>query len=1000
MPQFDLTMLKQTCIFLLCLLWNTSVSAQQQVTVSGTVTDVSGEPLPGVTVSVKSRQWSAATGAEGTFSLEVPAGSVLTFSMIGFKTLEVPAETGEHMKVTLEEDLASLDEVVVVGFGTQKKVNLTGAVSTVSSEDLASRTVGQASTALQGVAPGVTVTQRSGRPGGDGGGIRIRGIGTLNNAAPLVLIDGIEGSINNIDPNMIESVSVLKDAASSSIYGSRAANGVILVTTKRAKSGELSINYSGYTGWQNPTNLPDMVGAVDHMLMTNEAYVNTGRDPLYSDELIEAYRTEGPGNPDQYPDTDWQKEVLTGSGLMQNHLVSLNGGGENIRFLTSLSYFDQKGIIPASGFKRYTLRNNADIRFSDKWSMKLDIQLMSETEKEPGRGTAQVFHWMNRIPANQPGVFSDGTWGEGWNGANPIAFSRQGGFREYTRPEIFLNASLNYQPADGLQLELKAAPKYAHYFRRNFYESVRTYNADGSPAAVSPAQTTLTEENSRSFYHNFWGTVTYDKAWNDHGIRFMAGASYEDYRNRFTSAFRDGYVLSGYPVLDAGSAENQQNSGNAAEWGLLSFFGRVNYDYKQKYLLEVNGRYDGSSRFARGNKFGFYPSVSAGWRLSEESFMASLHHVVNELKIRGSWGRLGNQLIGNYPFTTVIDLGEYTFDNEIVDVAALNTMANPGISWETTEMFDIGLDLVLFSKLTITADYYQRRTRDILFDLDIPLIVGLNKPFQNVGVVDNKGWDLEISYRGAVREFNYDISVNLSDVKNEVIDLQGVNRTGLTVNWEGYPINSIYGYESEGFFQSDEEVAAHATQFGNVSAGDIKYKDQNEDGIINDADAVIIGSTIPRYTFGTRLHASYKGFDLQAFFQGVGKADGYLYQQGIMPFFNGGTVQEQHKDHWTPENPDAAFARLAFSEPNNEQNSSFWLKDASYLRLKTLALGYRIPEQLAGRLGVKGLRLYANAQNLFTLDNFWKGYDVEAPVGRGDEYPQVKVYSFGLDINF
>jgi len=315
-------------------------------------------------------------------------------------------------------------------------------------------------------------------------------------------------------------------------------------------------------------------------------------------------------------------------------------------------------------------------------------------------------------------------------------------------------------------------------------------------------------------------------------------------------------------------------------------------------------------------------------------------------------------------------------------------------------MTDFGLDLTLLDNLSITGDYYFRKTTDILYDLDIPLTVGLNRPQQNVGVVHNKGWELGINYRGAVKDFNYDINFNLSDVKNEVVDLRGVNRTGLTVSREGSPINSIFGLEAEGLFQSDDEVTNHAKQFGSVKAGDIKYKDQNNDGIINDNDNVIIGSTIPRYTFGTTLNASYKGFSLSAILQGVGKANGYLYQQGIMPFYLGGTIQEQHKDHWTPENTDATFPRLAFSESNNEKNSSFWLKDASYVRLKNLQFGYRIPSQLTERAGIKNLRLYVNGQNLFTLDNFWEGYDVETPVGIGNGYPQVKVYSFGADINF
>lgn len=984
-------------LFLFCV---TSVVAQHNKVIGNVLDAETEQPLPGVTVVIKGTITGTSTDFDGNYSLEVPQNNaVLVFSNIGYLTQEVSAASEVPLNIMLTPDITSLEEVVVVGYGTQKKVNLTGAVATVKDDDISRRAVGQASSALQGLAPGVTVTQNSGSPGGDAGTIRIRGVGTLGNANPLVIIDGIEGSLNDLDPNTIESISVLKDAASASIYGSRAANGVVLVTTKRSKTEKLTINYKHSISVQKPTNLPDMVNAIDHMLLTNVAYVNTGRDPLYSDELIENYRRFGKSDSDTYPDTDWQEEVLTGLGLMNEHFLSVSGGGEKTKFLTSFGYFNQKGIIQNSSFKRLALRSNMDIKFSEKFDMKLDILLNAEVTKEPGRSTA--FHWMNRIPANQSGINSNGTYGEGWNGDNPIAFTRDGGFRRNNSfPKIQLNTSFNYRPNEDFVFTFNLAPRFAEYSKKTFIEAFDTFFPDGTLAHTSPALTTLENENSRSIYNNLRVTGTYDKLFGNHGLKILLGASREDYYNEYVSAFRDNFIFTDYPVLDAGSSNNQQNTGNSSEWALQSFFGRVNYDYKNKYLLEVNGRYDGSSRFASGNKYGFFPSVSAGWRVSEEGFWKSIKSIVTEFKIRGSWGQLGNQDIGNYPFTSSIVLGSYTFNKEIVNIGALNTAANQDISWETTEMTDIGVDLTLFSKLSITADYYSRETRDILYDLDIPLTVGLSRPFQNAGVVTNEGWEIGVTYRESINDFNFDINLNLSDVKNNVVDLKGVNRTGLTVSREGSPINSIYGLETLGFFQSAEEVENHATQFGNIEAGDIKYKDQNSDGIINDDDNVIIGSTIPRYTYGGILNASYKGFDFNILIQGVGKADGYLYQQGIMPFFNGGTVQEQHKDYWTPENTDATFPRLTISEANSEKNSSFWLKDASYLRIKNLQIGYSLSKNTIDKIGLNRLRFYLNGQNLFTVDDFWKGYDVEAPVGRGDVYPQVRVYGFGLEINF
>ncbi|CAM3359232.1 SusC/RagA family TonB-linked outer membrane protein [Zobellia roscoffensis] len=981
--------------------YKTSPKPTNKVKVGGVVKDAMGVPLAGTSVSIKNTSRGTTTDFDGLYSIEVEPNDILVFSYLGFISQEIPFNGSSSLNVILLEDTSKLEEVVVVAYGTQKKVNLTGALSTISNKEITVRPIGQTSSALQGLSPGVTVVQNSGRPGGDTGTIRIRGIGTLSNSSPLVIIDGVEGSLNDLDPNLIDSISVLKDAASSSIYGSRAANGVVLVTTKRSKSQKLTVNYNHYTGVQTSTNLPNMVDALDHINLTNIAYVNMGREPLYTDELVQGYRTIGDSDIDSYPNTDWQNQVLVGSGIMSNHFLSVSGGGEKTKFQSSFGYFDQEGVIKNSSFERLIFRNNMDVEFSEKFKMQLDLQLSAETTIQPGRGTSEVFHWMNRIPANQPGINSNGSYGEGWNGANPIAFSNIGGQQKRSSyPKIQLNTFFNYKPIEQLIFTLNIAPRFNEYSNDVFYESVDTFQPDDTPAFTSPAITSLTRENSRGIYNNLRGSMKYNDSFKDHDVSLLLGISREDYRNEFTSAFRDGFIFSDYPVLNTGSADNQQNSGSATEWALQSFFGRVNYNYKDRYLLEINGRYDGSSRFSEGNKYGFFPSVSGGWRISEEHFMKPLDGVITQLKLRASWGRLGNQDIGNYPFTSSIAIASYAFDKQIVNTGALNTAANSNISWETTEMTNVGIDLGLFSKLTLTAEFYDKNTHDILYDLDIPLTIGLNRPYQNAGVVNNKGWEIGAIYRDAIGDFNFDININLSDVKNEVISLKGVNRTGLTVSREGSSINSIYGLEAEGFFQTEEEILTHATQFGTVAPGDLKYKDQNNDGIINDDDNVIIGSTIPRYTFGAILNATFKNFDFNMVWQGVGKADGFLYQQGIMPFFNGGTVQEQHKDYWTPENRDASFPRLTISHANNEKNSSFWVKDASYVRLKNLQIGYRLPKVLTNKLGIDNLRLYINGQNLVSIDDFWDGYDVEAPVGRGDVYPQVKVYSFGLNLNF
>ncbi|MBB4108192.1 TonB-dependent receptor [Pedobacter zeae] len=972
--------------------------------ISGRVTDETDGPLPGVSIKIKGAAYGTQTDNDGRYKINATNNDVLVFSYMGYAAQEIQVGTQVIINVKLKVANENLDEIVIVGYGKQQKTSLTGAVSQISGKDIAVRPVGQTSAALQGMAPGVTVRQSSGRPGGDAASIRIRGVGTLSDPNPLVMIDGIEGSMNNIDPNLIESISVLKDAASSSIYGSRAANGVILITTKRANVDQVGLSYNNYIGWQNPTNMPDIVDALDHMLLTNEAYVNTGRTPLYPASLIEQYRAQNGAGSDAYPNTDWQKETLTGSGLQQSHFLTVQGGTNKVRLLGSFGLLDQKGVIQNSGFKRYTIRTNADIKFSDKLNARIDLQYVNAITTDPAVGSGEIFQWMNGIPANQIGITQAGQWGVGWNGSNPISASIAGGTNRTRAPFGSINAVLNYKPFDWLEAEVAYSPKYALSTGKNYRIAIQSYLPNGTPSFLTPAMSMLTESNSHSFFNNTRATVTANKNFGNHHFKFLVGASREDFYNEWVNAYRDNFILPNYDLLNAGSALNQQATGSAEEWALQSFFGRINYAFKGKYLVELNARYDGSSRFSAGNKYGFFPSASAGWRISEEGFMSGLKKIINEAKLRVSWGALGNQNIGTYPSVTAIVLESYTLGKQIVNTAALNTLANKNISWESTEEKNIGLDLTLFNSLTITADYYRRRTSDILLPLDIPLIGGLGKPFQNAGVVDNNGWELGMGYKGKIKEFNYQVNVNVSDVINKVVDTHGINQTGTTVNREGYAIGSLFGYVAEGLFQSDAEVAAHAKQFGTVKAGDIRYRDQNGDGIINESDKVVIGGTIPRFTYAANLAASYKGFDLGILLQGVGKANGYLSGPGILPFnvggAIGGTIREDNKDRWTPDNPDAKFPRLAFGETNNEQVSTFYLKDASYLRLKNIQIGYTLPGKFSQKAAIKRLRIFANGSNLASFDRFWKGYDVEAPVGGGNIYPQVKVYSFGLEASF
>ena len=965
---------------------------------------MNGEPVIGANIVEKGTTNGIITDVNGEFSLQVSPDAVLQISYIGYNTREVAVNNQSSITIKLTEDTQAIEEIVVVGYGVQKRENLTGAVSAIMGDDLMKRPVGQTSVALQGIAPGVTITQQSGQPGQDAGTIRIRGIGTLNDSNPLVLVDGTAMDLNSVDPNIIESVSVLKDAASSSIYGSRAANGVILITTKRAKNKEFSVSYNGYAGWQTPTDLPDKVNAIDHMVMLNEAYRNVGRSPLYTDQYIQEYREKGPSDRDHYPDVDWQKAVYNQYAFQQNHFFTLNGGTEKMKLLAAIGYYDQQGITPNTDYNRFTVRLNSDMQFTQRFSAKLDMYLKYNTQKTPGRGIYDVIYWINRTPSIYPDVLSNGKYAVGWDGDNVLAFAKDGGFAKTKTPSASINMALSYQFTDFLKADVSYTPIYNNNITSTYNKSVNTYYADGELAYSKPSKSALYEHRGWGLSHDFKALLNFDKAFGQHNLKALAGFQWESGTDDYIDASRDTFIFPQYPKLNAGGSDNQKASGSGSEYALASFFGRINYDYQGKYLFEANVRYDGSSRFDLGHKWGVFPSFSGGWRISEESFWEPIRDIVDNAKFRVSWGQLGNQNIGNYAFASVVSYSSYVIGGQPVTSGAINDMSNSAISWEKTEMLDFGIDLQFFSKLSASFDYYNKKTSDILWKLNVPLIIGLNPTYQNAAKVSNKGWDLELRWNDQINDFRYGASFILSDVKNKVVDLKGISMTGLTVNREGHSINSIYGLEAIGYISEEDYNAdgsyKHATQFGAFAPGDIKYKDQNNDGIINNEDEVIIGNTVPRFTYGLNLDASWKGFDFSMFWQGVGKADGYLNKQATMPFYWGASALEMHKDHWTEDNPNARFPRLAFNETNNEQNSSFWMANAAYLRLKNVTLGYTFPKTLSEKIKFSHVRLYISGQNLLSIDKFWDGFDAEAPVGDGAYYPQVKVFTIGLDVKF
>lgn len=994
-------------------------AAAQSKTISGKVTDENNQPLQGANIRLKTGSGTVSS-EDGSYTLSVPTSTeALVFSMVGYTEKEMTIGTGTTLNVTLQKDVAGLNEVVVVGYGTQKKGNLTGSVSTISSTQIERRPNISTSNALQGLAAGVTVTSQTGAPGGDGAQIRIRGINSFGGSSsnPLVIIDGVAGNIDDIDVNLIESISVLKDAASSAIYGSRAANGVILITTKRAKD-KLSVNYKGYVGKQEATAIPKVTDGLTYMRVFNDASMNDNGIKIYSDQDIENFRQKYEANPSNY---DWQDAILQGSGLTHSHFISVSANSGIVRATPSLSFVDQQGLIKNTGFKRYVFRNNLDITPSDKFSLKFDVAVTNKNRTQiADEGT--IWNYLGRMPTNIP-IRYDDNWSDGWVKINPVGYISDGGNRKTNNLEFYGNLSLNYKPTNWLSLTGMVAPRYLTTNVHAFTKSVMTYYEDGSQAGAANTTTDLTEAAYRYFYGTYQFQAVAQKNFSGHNFSLMAGSSRETYDAKLLSGYRRDFVYDTYEQLTAG-ADNatKDNNGTQNQWVLVSAFGRLNYDFKGKYLFEANLRYDGTSRFIGDNQWAAFPSFSAGWVISKEAFMDDLRPVVKNLKIRGSWGKLGNQNIGSsyYPFAEALSLGSASFGGNVYQMITQTTLSNANLRWEETVMKGIGFDANLFGKLSVTFDYYDKKTDGILLKLNTSQLTGLASPYQNAAVVSNKGWELSARYDNSWGDFHLGVGFNLSDVKNKILDMKGQSSGDLLRQQEGYGINSIYGYLANGFYQSQEEINAGPVQIGTLKPGDVRYMDiagafdasgkAIPDGKITDADKVIIGSTIPRYTYGANLDLGWKGFRLSGFLQGVGKVDGYLNAHYVIPAVNSSSIKPWQLDYWSVDNKDAALPRVSLTSTNNTQNSTLWMRSAAYLRLKNVQLGYELPRSFLKRVGLQSAFIYVNGQNLFTSTKFYQGYDPEinydagaadgVSLGAGNFYPQVKVYTFGVDIKF
>jgi len=1004
-------------LILLTIGWATAMA--QSITIKGKINDgETNEAIVGANVAVKGTTKGTSTDASGNFSLVVDKGVTLIVSSIGYDNAEVVAGT-EELTIRLRPNDRTLSEVVVVGYGVQKKANLTGAVTQLKSADLLKRQVGTTSNLLQGLAPGVSVFQGSGKPGADSPAIRIRGIGSIfSSQAPLILIDGIVSSLDNVDANAIESITVLKDAASTAIYGSRAANGVVLVRTKRGGTGGIKVGYNVFVTKQEATNIPEKVSAVEHMELSNVAQRNQTGNPnafVFSQALIDKYKNTAPDNLEVF-DNDWVRLLFTNSGLMQNHNITVEAGSEKASLFASVSYLNQQGLIPNNSFNRFDLRLNPDIRFNDKFRVTSVLFYNQSTRTEPAGGTPEfIIRQAIGLPATGPAKFGDGMYGDAGqsNRRNPLGQAESSGLFQVTRPNMMGKVTFLYTPIKSLEIEASAAREQWHPYAKRFQKNYNVYapniaNRSYDLVAPYPGTNSLSERDTTSYRTTLLAQATYTYRDTKNEIKFLVGAQTEEGTNRTLNASRSDFINEDLPYLSLGGA-NRDNSGGANEYALAGFYGRVNYAFQDKYLLEVNGRYDGSSRFSQAlnRQWGFFPSASAGWVFSNEKFFSGLSSVISFAKIRASYGTLGNQGVPElYPFAGTYNSGnDYYFNNAINQGLALTDAVNAGTTWEKSTQFDLGVDFQLLKGLTITADYYVRKISDILMRRPIPGYVGLNPALLNLGKMENRGWEVSATYRNRIGGLRYDVTGVLSDVRNKVTELPGVPYIdeGLLRSAEGYALRSYFGYQAIGYFQSREDIASSPTHFFNPAPGDIKYADLNGDGKVNNDDRTFIGNNFPRYEYSINANLAYGLFDLNLFGQGVARKENYISGTGAWPFFAGDFIPSLlsfHKDYWTPENPNAAFPRLLPAIGVNGTNSSFWVKNSAYFRLKNVNLGVRVPDNLIRKLGVGSARFYVSAQNLFTLTPFWKGFDPEINNNTAEFYPLMKTYTVGLNLKF
>ncbi|MDH7460708.1 TonB-dependent receptor [Chitinophagaceae bacterium 26-R-25] len=995
------------------------------VDVEGTIVDESGKPVANASIVVKGTTFGVTSDADGKFQLKNSQESVsLVITCVGYQRQEITVKGHKTIAIKLKPLETALEEMVIVGYGTQKKTTLTGSVSVATAKDFTDRPVTNLSSALQGKLSGVTVTTTNGQPGRDTGAINVRGIGTgLGGSpaisSPMVVVDGIVASLGEVNPNDIESVTVLKDASSAAIYGARASNGVILVTTKRGKKGTLHISYDGYFGVQSIIRKPDFLPSYQQAQLFNEALTNEGAPKKWTDDDIRLFQ-DGSDKTGAHPNTDWLALAYSQKAYQSSNNISLSGGDEKTRYMFSVGYFDQKGNVVKTEYERYNMRFNLNSQIYKKLGFNSSVAYQYAPFSEPvstyATSFSQIIRQVNRVSNTVPYKWENGAYGYVSDGS-PMAWLESPSINKTQSYTFTGNIGLDYAPVTGLHLKPTFGYRLATGQQQQYVADIQYYKGGPAGTPLTPTKyqgpSNLTNAANRTTYTLLQMLAEYEKALGRHHFRLLAGASQEYSKYNYFSAYRQGFLNNSITEINAAPADGQAAQGYANDWALQSVFGRLTYDWADKYLFEANIRYDGSSRFAPGKRWGSFPSFSAGWVISKESFFDNLKSSVNLLKLRASWGRLGNQQISNYPAIAVVRTGQpYSFNQSLTSGVAPTTDpavpgANADIQWESTETYGAGIDAAfLRNRLTFSFDLFNKNTDNILMRLPIGAPYAWSTPYQNAGAMTNKGFEVNVGYSDHAGKLNYSVNGNVTYTKNTVTDLKGAGpfiNNGTFYN-VGYPFYSLYGYEALGIYQTKDDVKGTAVLNSKVGPGDLKYKDQNNDGVIDAKDRVYLGTYFPKYTFGLTATAEYKGFQLSLFFQGaaaVKALGGNLIGQ------IGGDVQKPTSvflDRWTPDNHSTTFPRAWYKYTQNDPSSnpsSFWVKDASYVRLKNIQLSYTLPKAWITKAHLSNVRIFYSGQNVLTFTKFYKWIDPEiGSTASINAYPQVMVNSVGLNVTF